>query len=476
MRDSVPNDAVPEAVRELAARLRDAGHGAWIVGGCLRDLLLDRPVNDWDLATTALPGDVQRVFRRVVPTGLDHGTVTVVHRGVPYEVTTLRGEGAYTDGRRPDTVFFVDDIREDLARRDFTVNALAHDPLTGELVDPFGGLDDMRRRIIRAVGDPRERFAEDGLRVLRGARFVATLEFELDPPTEAAVAGALGTYRKVSAERIRDEWLKAFKAARPSRAFEVMRRTGILEITCPALLEQVGCEQNAYHAYDVWDHTMACLDACQGDFGPELRLAALFHDLGKPRIRARSDKTGDWTFYGHERVGAAMADEWLATHRFSRRERDIVVHLVRHHLVCYEPGWTDAAVRRFVRRVGGDRVPMLLALARADARAKGRPVDEELARLDELEARIADLVSQETALTTRQLAIGGKDVMGHYDARPGPFVGRVLDALLERVLDDPTLNDPETLRAMLDDPEIAALREDGPGAPDGAPASEASSR
>ncbi|HJK96799.1 MAG TPA: HD domain-containing protein, partial [Polyangiaceae bacterium LLY-WYZ-14_1] len=466
---TVPSDAVPTPVRRLAERLRDAGHQAWIVGGCLRDLLLDRPVNDWDLATTALPGDVQKTFRRVIPTGLQHGTVTVVLDGTPYEVTTLRGEGAYTDGRRPDSVFFVDDIREDLARRDFTVNALAWDPLEETLVDPFGGLDDMRRRLIRAVGDPRERFAEDGLRVLRAARFVATLEFELDPPTEAAIAGALSTYRKVSAERIRDEWLKAFKAERPSRAFEVMRRTGILEVTCPALLEQVGCTQNAHHAYDVWTHTLHCLDAARGH-GPELRLAALFHDLGKPRTRALSEKTEDWTFYGHEKVGAGMADEWLESHRFSRRERETVVHLVRHHLVCYAPDWTDAAVRRFVRRVGADRVPMLLALARADARAKGRPVDDELALLDELEGRVADLVSRDTALTTRQLAIGGKDVMAHYDARPGPFVGRVLDALLERVLDDPTLNRRDRLLALLDEPEVRALRGDG-GAAD--PAAEA---
>lgn len=454
---SVPAGAVPEPVLGLCARLRDAGHRAWIVGGCLRDLLLGRAVNDWDVATSALPGDVQRTFRRVVPTGIEHGTVTVVWKGRPYEVTTLRGEGAYTDGRRPDEVFFVDDIAEDLARRDFTVNALAYAPLDGELVDPFGGVDDLRRRLIRAVGDPAERFAEDGLRILRGARFVATLEFELDPATEAAMPAALDTYRRVSRERVRDEWVKALAARRPSRAFEVMRRTGMLEVTCPILLEQVGCEQNRHHAYDVWVHTMHCLDASEGPM--VVRLAALLHDLGKPRTRAHSDKTDDWTFYHHEQLGADLADDWLERYRFSNDERRRVVHLVRHHLVCYAPEWTDSAVRRFVRRVGRDAIPDLLALARADALAKGRPVEEDLARLDELEARVDALVSEQTALSVKQLAIGGKDVMQTLGIAPGPRIGVLLDALLERVLEDPALNERDRLLALLR--ELAAEGEGG---------------
>ncbi|MBZ0117424.1 MAG: hypothetical protein K8H88_10540, partial [Sandaracinaceae bacterium] len=213
-------DHIPEPVHELCKRLEREGHRAWVVGGCVRDLLMGRPISDWDLATTALPGDVQRIFRRTIPTGIQHGTVTVLHKGEAYEVTTLRGESGYTDGRRPDEVRFVREIEEDLARRDFTVNAIAYDPITEELVDPWGGLADLEARLIRAVGEPDERFGEDGLRVLRAARFCATLGFRLEPRTAAAIPQSLGTFRKVSAERVHEEWRKALVSPKPSPAFE----------------------------------------------------------------------------------------------------------------------------------------------------------------------------------------------------------------------------------------------------------------
>jgi tRNA nucleotidyltransferase (CCA-adding enzyme) len=259
------------------ARLRSQNFEAYLVGGAVRDLLLGKQPKDFDVATDARPDDLLRAFPKAVPTGLQHGTVTVVEAGAHYEVTTLRGESAYSDGRHPDAVRFVDDITADLARRDFTVNALAVDPSTGAVIDPFGGKCDLQARVLRAVGAPRERFAEDGLRVLRAARFVATLEFELDPATAAAIAPTLDTFRKVSPERVRDEWLKTMKARSPSRAFEVMRTSGMLGVTCPELLESVGCTQNRHHAYDVWGHAMACLDAAPA--APVLRVAALLHDI-----------------------------------------------------------------------------------------------------------------------------------------------------------------------------------------------------
>lgn len=434
---------IAEGVLEICECLNRAGHKAWIVGGCLRDLLRGAEVNDWDVATSARPEDVQRVFRRVIPTGIQHGTVTVVWKNKSYEVTTLRGETTYSDGRRPDEVFFVTDITEDLARRDFTVNAIAFDPVHDAVVDPYDGIGDLERRIIRAVGRPEERFLEDGLRVLRAARFVANLEFDLEEATEAAIPQALGTYRKVSAERVRDEWLKTMKARSPSRAFEVMRRTGILSVTAPELLEQVGCEQNRHHAYDVWEHTMRCLDAMEGS--PIERIAALLHDLGKPRSRARSEKTNDYTFHNHDVIGARMADRLLRTYRFSNQERETVTHLIRHHLVCYTRAWSDAAVRRFVKRVEKEFVDPLLRLARADALAKGRPVDEDLAALAELEARIEDLLRAGAALSSKDLAVTGKDVMEHLAIPPGRKVGEILDALVERVLDDPASNERERL-------------------------------
>lgn len=442
-----PSSAIPAEVFSLCRRLREAGHGAWLVGGGLRDLLRGQVPKDWDIATSATPEQVQRLFRRVIPTGIAHGTVTVLMREGQYEVTTLRGEGAYSDGRRPDSVTYVQDIQEDLARRDFTVNAIAFDPNTGTLIDPFGGLNDLNRCVLKTVGDPRERFGEDGLRVLRAARFVATLEFYLDEDTAAAIPDALPIFARVSAERVRDEWIKALSAARPSRAFEVMRRTGILDISCPDLMRLHGCTQNKYHAYDVWGHTMVCMDACAaGD--PIHRLAGLFHDLGKPATRELSAKTGDYTFYEHERVGAEMAQVWLQAHRFSNDERKRVVHLVRHHLICYTPAWTDAAVRRFMRRVGtAPQIADLLALGRADALGKGRPVDEELARLTELERRIAALIAAGAALSVRDLAVSGGDLIRELDLRPSPLIGRILDQLLEQVLDDPSRNERGILLA-----------------------------
>jgi tRNA nucleotidyltransferase (CCA-adding enzyme) len=442
--------AIPEPVVALCRRLREHGHKGWAVGGSLRDILIGRTPSDWDLATSATPQEMMRIFKRVVPTGIAHGTVTVLWNDVPYELTTLRGEGAYSDSRRPDEVFFVKDIEEDLARRDFTVNAVAYDPLADQLVDPFGGIDDMQARVLKTVGRAEERFSEDGLRVLRAARFAATLEFELQADTRAAIPKALDSFRKVSAERVRDEWLRTMKARAPSRGFDVMRTTGILEITCPDLVEQYGCAQNKHHAYDVWQHTMQCLDAST-ETDPVQRVAALLHDLGKPRTRALSDRTGDYTFYDHDAVGADMADEWLRAYRFSNDDRKRIVHLVRHHLVCYSAEWTDAAVRRFVRRVGTEHVAELLELARADTRAKGLPVDDQLAAFDELQARIASLTAQGAAFGTRDLAITGHDVMQHLGIPPSRLIGQVLEKLLERVLDDPGLNQRDALLALSSD-------------------------
>jgi tRNA nucleotidyltransferase (CCA-adding enzyme) len=452
--DRILRQQIASPVLDICKELRNAGERAWVVGGCVRDTLRGQRVNDWDVATTALPEKVQQTFRKVIPTGIDHGTVTVLWKGGAYEVTTLRGDGTYTDGRRPDSVVFVEDIDRDLARRDFTVNAIAYDPVEGRVADPFDGLADMRDQVLRAVGEPSERFQEDGLRILRGARFVATLGFELEEATEAAFRGALDTFRKVSPERVRDEWLKAMKANTPSRAFEVMRRTGILEVTYPELLEQVGCEQNQWHAYDVWDHTMRVLDESVND--PVERVAALLHDVAKPRTRAKSDKTNDWTFYHHEKVGADMAERWLRDYRFSNQERKLVVGLIRHHLICYTSEWTDAAVRRFIKRVGTDGVEPLLRLGKADALGKGRNVEEELAALKELRDRVDKAMDEGNALTIQDLAIGGNDVIEHLEGGAGPAVGEILRDLLDRVIEDPSLNTRDKLMPIVE--ELAAKR------------------
>jgi tRNA nucleotidyltransferase (CCA-adding enzyme) len=436
---------VPPDVLGLCEALRARGKRAWIVGGCVRDLLLGRAASDWDIATDARPKELLAIFPRAIPTGLEHGTVTVVKNKRHYEVTTLRGEGTYTDGRRPDWVEFVDDIAADLARRDFTLNAIALDPADGKVIDPHGGRADLAARVLRAVGNPLERFAEDGLRVLRAARFVATLEVSIDPATEAAIRPTLDTFRKVAAERVRDEWVKAMKARAPSRAFDVMLKTGILEVTCPELVAGVGMEQNRWHGYDVWRHGLECMDACAGD--PILRIAALFHDVGKPATRAWSDKTGDYTFYDHDRVGAEIAGPIAERMRFSNDERARIVALVRHHLFHYSAEWTDAAVRRWLRRVGVDRVEDLYALNAADVRAKGRDFDADLEALAALKAHVARVLAEGAALSTRDLEINGRDLIEEVGVAPGPLIGRILDALLEAVLTDPAVNEREALLA-----------------------------
>lgn len=434
---------IPAPVHELCRRLRAAGKRAWVVGGSVRDLLRGRPVADYDVCTDALPKEVQRIFPRVIPTGIEHGTVTVMLGGEPYEVTTLRGEGAYTDGRRPDEVRFLTDIVEDLARRDFTVNAIAFDLVTQTIVDPFGGQRDLEARVVRAVGAPIERFREDGLRVLRAARFSATLEAQIDPETEQAMGQALDVVQRVSAERVRDEWLKSMKARQPSRAFDAMRRCGALALSCPEMIESYGCEQNRWHVYDVWGHAMACLDACEGD--AILRVAALLHDVGKPRSRAFSDKTNDWTFHEHERIGAEMADGMLQRLRFSNDERQRVVHLVRHHLICYEPGWTDSAVRRWLRRVTRERADDLYALCRADVLGKGRPAPDELERVAQLRERVARILEAGDALSTKALAVDGTTLMRELGLRPGRHIGQLLEGLLEHVTEQPADNHRERL-------------------------------
>lgn len=432
-------DSVPEDVFVICRRLREHGRRGWIVGGCVRDLLRGQPAKDWDVATDARPEEVMRMFQKVIPTGLQHGTVTVVLRHVHYEITTLRGEGAYSDGRRPDKVEFVEDIVADLARRDFTINAIALDPVDGHIIDPFDGRKDLEARVVRAVGDPRERFFEDGLRILRGARFAATLEFEVEAHTQQAMAEERThlTFRRVSAERVRDEWLKSMRARRPSVAFNIMRRTGILDITCPELAATVGCIQDKRHVHDVWDHSMACLDACDRD--PILRTAALLHDIGKPRAKNTEP------IIPHQSIGAEMAEEIATRLRFSNEERAHICALIRHHVVRYSDDWTDGDVRRWIRTVSVPLLNDLFRLVIADLHGKGKDVASDIAGIERLRERVTQLQAAGIVLSPKDLALRGGDLMKTLQLPPGPFVGEILQLLVEIVTDKPEDNTRESL-------------------------------
>ncbi len=439
---------IPADVVAVCRRLHEAGHQAHLVGGGVRDLVLGRPPKDFDVATSARPDAVMSLFgqRYAIPTGLQHGTVTVLTGARSVEVTTFRGEGVYLDGRRPSSVEFGKTLHEDLARRDLTMNAIAYDPIAGTLADPFDGRGDIGRQLVRAVGDPVARFTEDGLRPMRAVRQATQLGFAIDPPTRAAIPAALGSFRKVSAERVRDELMKILATDRPRSGIELMRETGLLEVVIPELLEGEGCTQNRFHRYDVYRHNLATLDHASGE--AVLRLGALLHDVGKPRTReAKEGMPGEYSFYRHEYLGAEMAVTICQRLKLPGAERDTVQRLVANHMFYYTPEWTDGTIRRFVRRVGVEELPALLALREADVagRGFGETPDKETR---ELRQRVADVLAADTALTVKDLAIGGRDVMQTLGIPPGPTVGRILESLLERVLDDPALNEPERLLAL----------------------------
>ena len=438
----------PAELLRALERMREGGHQAWLVGGTVRDVLLGRVpsgIPTYDVATDLQPEQVIARFERTLPIGLAHGTVMVQVEGLDLESTTLRREGAYSDARRPDRVEWTLDPREDLARRDLTVNALAWDPASGVLLDPFGGLRDLEAGVLRAVGDPAARFHEDALRPLRVARFAAVLGMEVEPATRAALGSAIDRAHGVAAERVREEMTKMMAAETPSAGWELLREAGLLERWLPELARTWAVPQNRYHAYDVWGHSLATADAAPAG-KPRVRWAALLHDIGK--VDTREVRGGDATFYDHANVGAALADAALARLRFSNDDRAAIVHLVREHMFDYRSEWSDAAVRRWLRRVGEEAVADLFDLRIADVLGNG--LRHGLAGgLERLRERIEKVQAADSALHVRSLKVGGADAMRVLAIPPGPEVGRVLERLLEEVLEHPERNQRDALLRRL---------------------------
>jgi tRNA nucleotidyltransferase (CCA-adding enzyme) len=436
----------PEGIREIARTLLAAGHQAHLVGGCVRDLLRGVPPGDWDLATDARP---DRLLALLPGARYENrfGTVAVPRPDGVHEVTTFRRDGTYSDHRRPDDVTFGDTLAEDLARRDFTVNAMAialdADGRPGPVEDPFGGEADLAAALLRAVGDPAARFVEDALRMLRAVRFAATLGFTVEPATRAAIVAAAPLAAHVSAERTFAELVRLLGAARPSIGLRLAEETGLLAVVAPDLARQRGIPQAKVAGEDLWDHTCRAVDAASPSLDeglPLARLAALLHDVGKPATFA------DGHFVGHEAVGAELAAAWLDGLRAPKALVGRVANLVRHHMFAYGPDWSDAAVRRFIRRVGVADLEALLDLRAADNEASGlaRDVDG----LAELRERCRAELAAHAALERGDLAVDGDDLMRGLGLPAGPALGRILDELLERVLADPMLNERGRLLAL----------------------------
>ena len=432
---------IPENVQAVLRTLEAAGREAWCVGGCVRDALSGRRPEDWDVTASALPEETLAVFgSRAEPTGLKHGTVTVKTEGGPVEVTTYRLDGAYRDHRRPESVTFTRSIEEDLARRDFTVNAMAWN-LRGELRDPFGGREDLRRGVLRCVGDPDRRFEEDALRILRGLRFAAALGLEIEPGTAAALRRNREGLRDIAPERIQVEFFKLL----PGRdAAAVLRGyPEVFGVFWPELLSMVGFGQrNRHHCYDVWEHTLHALAAVPGE--PALRCTMLLHDVGKPACFTL-DERGVGHFYGHPAVSRKLAESMLRRLKCAAGFRETVLRLVEWH--DKDIPRTDKSIRRALRLLGEEDLRRLILVKRADNLGQAPEYWDRQRELDKAEAILDRLLAEDACFSLKHLAVKGGDLLAL--GLSGPAVGAALETLLEKVVDGALPNDREALLESL---------------------------
>ncbi len=439
---------VPKEVLFVSDGLRKAGFEAYLVGGCVRDLILAREPKDWDITTNATPEQIQGVFPESFYEN-EYGTVGVKTgsedtRTAIIEVTPYRTESEYSDKRRPDNVEFGTSLLEDLARRDFTINAIALDDSNGLIVDPYDGQKDIKDKLVRAVGNPSDRLSEDALRMLRAIRFVAELEFGIDGATAAAISENSEHMRHVSRERVRDEFTKILKSSQPMNALVLAWQLGILQFISPDLIRGVGVEQNQAHSYDVFEHLMRSMQhAADKNWDFDIRLAALFHDISKPETRRWSEEKKEWTFHGHEVVGSRVTKKALEDLHFSRETIDRVVKLVRWHMFFSDPEKiTLSAVRRMIANVGKENIWDLLNIRICDRIGTGRPKEQPF-RFRKYKAMVEQALRD--PISVKMLKTDGEHIMEKFHMKPGPKIGYVLNALLEEVLDDSEKNTQEYL-------------------------------
>lgn len=434
---------IPKTIQTVLSELERKGFQAFVVGGCVRDIILKRIPNDWDITTNADPEQIQEIFKNNFKNN-DFGTVTIITDDKAFkhiEITPFRSESAYSDNRHPDIVKWADKIEDDLSRRDFTINAIAIDN-KGQIVDPYSGQQDIADKIIKTVGNADTRFNEDALRLMRAIRFSAVLGFEIEEKTWEAIKKNHSLIKNISYERIRDEFVKLIKGKYAAKGIELLRKSGILEIILPELIEGCGVDQNRHHIYDCYEHAIKSFEyAVEKDFNWYVRLAALIHDIGKPKSkRGEGEKA---TFYGHEVVGAKKAAKIMERFKFSNKDIEKIVTLVRYHMFYYNTGEvTESSVRRLLKNVGKENAEDLLLLRQADRIGSGTPKAEPY-KLRHLKY-IIDKVSTDP-ISAKMLKINGNNLINELKVEQGPKIGQIIDILLDKVLEDPGLNTKEYL-------------------------------
>ena len=442
---------IASVLKDFYSQFDKAGFKAYLVGGAVRDIFLKKKASDWDVATNATPQDVMKLFKTVIPTGFEHGTVTVHYKGAEIEVTTFRTESGYSDGRHPDSVNYAATIEEDLSRRDFTINAIAADLKNGKIIDPFNGRKDIKKKILRTVGDAHLRFMEDGLRPVRCIRFASKLGFSIEKYTYSEIFDSTvqEKIKSISIERFRDEFKKILTSEKPSVGLKLLEKTGLMKIFIPELLSGRSCVQSderGMHDFDVLDHLYYSCDGSPKE-KMNVRLAALFHDVGKPAVKKIIDNK--ITFYNHEAEGEKQTRKILTRLKFPNAVIDNVCHLIKEHMFHYEPNWTVAAIRRFIIRVGQENMEDLFDLRLADMYGMhNQKVEFRFSQAIDLMIELKDRIDRElekkNALSLKDLAINGNDLM---DAgfEKGRQLGLILNQLLDCVIEDPQMNDKEKL-------------------------------
>lgn len=434
------NYHIPEIIIKTFKNLTNNGFEAFLVGGCVRDLMLYMKPKDWDITTNAKPEQIQKLFSKTVYEN-KFGTVAVINEDTNdktlkvVEITPFRLESKYSDKRHPDKVSFTCNLEDDLKRRDFTINAMAFNIVSHETIDLFNGQEDLKNKVIKTVGNPEDRFNEDALRILRAVRLATELSFTIKEQTKEALKKQAYLLEIIAKERIRDEFIKIIMTDKPSTGIKMMRELGILKFVVPELEEGYGIEQNQAHKYDVWNHNLLSLDhAASKNWPLEIRLSALFHDIGKPVSRRWSEEKNDWTFYSHEVIGAKMTFRILSRLKFSKKITELVAKLVRYHLFFSDTEKiTLSAVRRTVRNVEPENVWDLMKVRFCDRIGMARPKETPY-RLRKYEAMIEE--AMRTPLSVNMLKIGGNRLMEILNIKPGPKIGQILHILLDEVLDE----------------------------------------